>query len=41
MEVFKLIPKLLDAEHWWFRKTMFLFYLVSFTVLVDLFIGRT
>jgi hypothetical protein len=40
IEVFKLIPRMMEAEHWWFRKTMFLFYVASFIVLFDLFFGK-
>jgi hypothetical protein len=39
-EVMKLIPKMVTAEDWWFKKIMFLMYLGTFCVLQDIFFGK-
>jgi hypothetical protein len=38
-DVMKLIPKMVAAEHWWFKKVMLLMYLGTFCVLQDIFFG--
>jgi|ERR1700674_513959 len=38
-QVMTLIPKMVAAEDWWYRRVMLLMYLASFTVLSDIFFG--
>jgi hypothetical protein len=40
VSVMKLLPKLVDAENWWYRKLMLMMYIASFVVLQDLFLGN-
>jgi hypothetical protein len=39
-DVMALIPKMVAAEDWWFRRIMFLMYIGTFTVLIDIFLGK-
>ncbi|QQO19449.1 hypothetical protein JJB98_05800 [Bradyrhizobium diazoefficiens] len=38
-DVMLLIPKMIAAEEWWFKKVMLLMYLGAFCVLEDVFLG--